>query len=403
MLEYRMGLLSAQVSAIAKLQHLKVGALYMEPGTGKTRSAIELIKSIPGSPFILWLTPFRTKDNLRDELDKWGGLNCEIVGIETLSSSDRVYLYLSKALEAADGNSVVIVDESLKIKNWEAKRTQRIIQLGKLATYRLILNGTPISRNLLDAWAQFEFLSPMILNMDSAEYKNTFCEYTRITKRFGSYKQYTKEFITKYHNVDYLYSLIQPYVFECDLNVEVGKQYIDIDFELDIEHKKEYQRLKEEYLDNEKLQWLNNNIFLELTQKMQHVYTNSSEKFAIIDKVLKDTNPDKVLIFRKYLSAEAELKKRYPKLRILSIQSESFGLNLQEYDTIIIWDKVWDYALVKQMEHRIWRTGQTNTCRFINLNGNVNLERLIMNNINKKQGLLEYFKTKALKEAIEEL
>lgn len=396
-------LLDNQRNAISKLQHLKVGALFMEPGTGKTRSAYELIKSIPGNPYILWLTPFQTKQNLHDELSKWGGLICDIIGIETISSSDKTYLNLIKCLEYASGNSVLIVDESLKIKNWDAKRTKRIIELGKLAEYKLVLNGTPISRNLLDAWAQFEFLSPKILNMGMAEFKNTFCEYTRITKRFGGYKQYTKEYINRYHNVDYLYSLIQPYVFECDLSLEVGKQYIDIDFNLDADIKEEYQHLKEHYLDNEKLQFMNNNIFLELTQKMQHLYTNSSEKFDILDRFLKENDRNKVLIYRKYLDAEQELQKRYPDVRVLSIQSESFGLNLQAYDTIILWDKVWDYALVKQMEHRIWRTGQTNQCRFVNLNGNVGLEKLIIDNINKKQNLLDYFKNKALKEAIQEL
>jgi SNF2 family DNA or RNA helicase len=395
-------LLDNQLNAISKLQKLKVGALFMEPGTGKTRSAFEIIKSIPGNPYILWLTPFLTKQNLQAELTKWGGLDCEIIGIETISSSDRTYLQLFRKLEVA-WNSVVIVDESLKIKNWDAKRTRRIIELGKIAEYRLVLNGTPISRNLLDAWAQFEFLSPKILNMGQAEYKNTFCEYTRITKRFGGNKTYTKEYINKYHNVDYLYSLIQPYVFECDLSLEIGKQYIDIDFKIEAAIMKEYQMLKEKYLDNEKLQMMNNNIFLELTMKMQHLYTNAEQKFEILDRFIKENNPQKILIYRKYLDAEEAIKKRYPNIRVLSIQSEAFGLNLQAYDTIIMWDKVWDYALVKQMEHRIWRTGQTNVCRFINLNGNVGLEQLIINNINKKQNLLDYFKTKALKEAIEEL
>jgi SNF2 family DNA or RNA helicase len=395
-------LLDNQLNAISKLQKLKVGALFMEPGTGKTRSAFEIIKSIPGNPYILWLTPFLTKQNLQAELTKWGGLDCEIIGIETISSSDRTYLQLFRKLEVA-WNSVVIVDESLKIKNWDAKRTRRIIELGKIAEYRLVLNGTPISRNLLDAWAQFEFLSPKILNMGQAEYKNTFCEYTRITKRFGGNKTYTKEYINKYHNVDYLYSLIQPYVFECDLSLEIGKQYIDIDFKIEAAIMKEYQMLKEKYLDNEKLQMMNNNIFLELTMKMQHLYTNAEQKFEILDRFIKENNPQKILIYRKYLDAEEAIKKRYPNIRVLSIQSEAFGLNLQAYDTIIMWDKVWDYALVKQMEHRIWRTGQTNVCRFINLNGNVGLEQLIINNINKKQNLLDYFKTKALKEAIKEL
>jgi superfamily II DNA or RNA helicase len=60
-------LLDNQLNAISKLQKLKVGALFMEPGTGKTRSAFEIIKSIPGNPYILWLTPFLTKQNLQDE------------------------------------------------------------------------------------------------------------------------------------------------------------------------------------------------------------------------------------------------------------------------------------------------------------------------------------------------
>lgn len=377
----------------------------MEPGTGKTLSAWELAASIPRCDYLLWLTPFRNKYNQRKMLDEYNqvGINIEIIGIETLSSSGKTYLDLFTKLEQAK-SAAIVVDESLKIKNWNAKRTKRIVELGKLCEYKLVLNGTPISRNLLDIWAQFEFLSPKILNMSFAEFKNTFCEYTRITKFFGGKKGYTKEFITKYHNVDYLYSLIQPYVFECNLNLEVGKQYIDIDYSLDQEIKTEYERLKSEYLDNEKLQWLNNNIFLELTQKMQHLYSCSSEKFMILDRFLKENDPAKVLVFRKYLDADAELKKRYPDLRILSIQSDSLGQNLQQYDTIVIWDKVWDYALVKQMEHRILRTGQkSKECRFVNLNGNVNLEKLISDNLLKKCELLEYFKTKALKEAIREL
>lgn len=41
----------------------------------------------------------------------------------------------------------IVCDESLKIKNWDAKRTKRIVQLGSYTEYKLILNGTPLSRN----------------------------------------------------------------------------------------------------------------------------------------------------------------------------------------------------------------------------------------------------------------
>src|SRR5699024_5169572 len=126
---------------------------------------------------------------------------------------------------------MIIVDESLKIKNWEAKRTKRILEFGKHSEYKLILNGTPISRNLLDIWAQMEFLSPLILHMDVAEYKNTYCEYTIIEKKINGYKT-RREFISGFHNIEHLYSKIAPYVYECDLMLDVKKMYENLYFNL---------------------------------------------------------------------------------------------------------------------------------------------------------------------------
>ena len=124
-------LLNNQSEAINKLQRLKVGALFMEPGTGKTRTAVELVKSVE-SDYVLWLTPFQTKDNLRDELAKWDMIDVSIHGIESLSSSDILFLNLTTQLKSAE-RPFIVVDESLKIKNWDAKRTKRILDLCKLS------------------------------------------------------------------------------------------------------------------------------------------------------------------------------------------------------------------------------------------------------------------------------
>jgi hypothetical protein len=399
-------LLTQQLSAIDKLRHYKVGALFMRPGTGKSRSAIELIRQIEGIDYVLWLAPYNSvhRDDgtgIRTEVAKWGGFDCpvEFIGIESLSSSDRIFLEATRRLEAASKPSMV-VDESLKIKNWQAKRTKRIIELGQRADYKLILNGTPISRNLLDVWAQMEFLSPLILRMSIAEFKNTFCEYTRITKRFGTYKQYTKEFITAYHNVDYLYSLIHHYVFEADLNLSIHQQHIDIDYSLDEDALEEYHRLKGLYLDNEKLQYLNNNIFLEMTQKMQHGYCCTDEKFELLERLFKSIPQKETIIACKFIRSQEECRKRFPQATVLSLQKEAMSLNLQHCNNLVFFDKTWDWALVDQMKHRIWRTGQTRDCRFYNLNGNVGLEKLMQQNNDKKEGLLRYLKVKALKEVL---
>ena len=119
-----------QLNAVEKLRKYKVGALFMEAGTGKTTVACELIKSVENIDLILWLVPCQIKENLMVELDKLGLTNYNIVGIESLSSSDRIYLETLKLVEKAK-KPFIICDESLKIKNWDAKRTQRIIEIGK--------------------------------------------------------------------------------------------------------------------------------------------------------------------------------------------------------------------------------------------------------------------------------
>jgi SNF2 family DNA or RNA helicase len=398
-------LLDSQVKAIDKLSLLKVGALFKRPGTGKSRTAIELINSAPVS-HVIWLAPFRSINpsipgtGIIDEVEKWG-LNkpVKFIGIESLSSSDRLYIDLYNHI---DTTTFLVCDESLKIKNSDAKRTQRIIELGKKCNYKLILNGTPMSRNLLDIWAQMEFLSPKILNMCEAEFKNTFCEYTRITKRLG-HKQYTREFITKYHNIDYLYSKIEPFIFEASLQLDVKQQHINVSYAIEPKIKNEYAQLKEKYLDNEKLQLMNNNIFLEMTQKMQHLYCLSAEKFEVTRKIIKEHGADNVVIFCKFISSREECKRAFPDVTILSIQADSMSINLQSKSVTIEWDKTWDFALVDQYHHRTYRTGQEHTCYYYYLDGDVKLDGLIKANNAKKQGELQYFKTISRDQLKEEL
>jgi len=394
--------LDSQIKAIDKLNTVKCGALFMEAGTGKTRSAIELIKNTDAD-YVLWFTPFQTKENLQAEINKWGDLNCDIVGIESIQNSDRIYLELSKKCEQAK-KSFIVVDESLKIKNADAKRTGRLIELSKRSEYRLILNGTPLSRNLLDLWSQMEFLSPKILKMGLAEFKNTFCEYIKVTyysQGFG--RSYSKEFIKKYHNIDYLYSLIEPFIFESKLSLSIGQQHIDIDYSLTDQEKEQHDKLKEKYLDNEYLLARNNNIFLEITQKMQHNYSSSPSKFEIVDKLLSEIDKSKVLIYAKYIDTQESLAEHYKDVRIMSLQKHSYGLNLQDYNVIIFWDKTWDYAQREQIERRIFRTGQNSECVYYDLTGNVGLENMINQNIEKKRDLLDVFSGMSVEQLKKEL
>lgn len=396
-----MSLLNNQQQAFDKLLEFKVGALFMDAGAGKTRVALELVNSVKDIDLVVWIAPLKTitTGNVINEVSKWGGFNSEVCyyGIESIQASDRIYLELRDRIEKAK-NPFLICDESIKIKNFDAKRTKRLLDFSNLCEYKLILNGTPLSKNLLDLWSQMEFLSPKILNMQLVEFKNTFCNYTIVTKRLGGHKQYTKEYITGYENIDYLYSLIHHYIYECDLNLEVKQSYRSINYSLDEQSMVEYQYLKEKYLDDEMLQWKNNNIFLEMTQKMQHSYCCTQEKFDILDDLFLEIDQSKTIIFCKYILSQEECKKRFPKALVLSYQKDALGLNLQDYNNTIYFDKVWDYYLRTQSSRRTWRTGQELDCRYFDLTGNVGLEMLINRNIHKKIGMVEYFKGKTKNE-----
>lgn len=195
-----------QQEAFEKLSKLKVGALFMEMGTGKTKVALDLINSkLHKIDYVLWVCPYSAKNEIERERLRWyPNIEMDIVGVESISKSDHIYLETLK--KVTDNTTFMVVDESLKIKNHRAKRTERVIKIGCEAEYKLILNGTPLSKNVLDIYTQMDFLSPKILNMPYWQFKDMYCEYyTR-----GN----LKGMVRGQRNIEHLVSIIKPYIFE---------------------------------------------------------------------------------------------------------------------------------------------------------------------------------------------
>ena len=380
-----------QQAAIEHLNEWRVGALFMEPGTGKTRAAMTLINSTPATD-CFWVGPLRTYPTIQMEMARWGGMKMSTScwGVESLSNSDRIYMNLLNAVEASRV-PFIVVDESLKIKNAEAKRTRRLLEIGKRAEWKLVLNGTPVSRNLLDMWPQMEFLSPKILGMSLAEFKNTFCKWTKVTKRIGC-RSYTKEYVTGMENVDYLHSLIRHYVYECDLRLQIAQKWHTVPYCITPESREAYTAIKEDYLSDETLEWKNNNIFLAMTTEMQMAYATDEGKMEALARLMGDLPEEQTIIFCRYVKSQEACRKAFPRCAVLSMQKESLGLNLQQYSRMVFFDKVWDYALILQASRRTFRTGQEQDCHYYELTGNVGLEHMIDQNIKKKVSMSEYLK-----------
>ena len=365
----------------------------MEMGTGKTKVALDLINSKSNKiDYILWICPFSIKNEIIKERDKWyPAMKIDVVGCETIGSSDRTYLEILK--KVATSKTFIVVDESLKIKNINAKRTKRIIEFGGYAQYKLILNGTPITKNVIDLWAQMEFLSPKILKMSFNQFKNTYCEYYIRGKLKGMVK--------KQHNIEHLISLIEPYIFDCDLDIEAKKMYYNYFYDVDTF---QYSKLK-----NELLEGIANIDFFVLTTKLQQFYTTYKEE--VLKELLGQMN-NQVIIFVKYLDSipagankivgDMNTKERKQvidkfergdfKELYITYGCGSYGLNLQFCRNIIFAEHCFDYSQRIQAEARIYRIGQNYDVNYYNLWCNVGLEKMIQSSLNKKSNLLNEIK-----------
>lgn len=365
----------------------------MEMGTGKTKVALDLINSKSNKiDYILWICPFSIKNEIIKERDKWyPAMKIDVVGCETIGSSDRTYLEILK--KVATSKTFIVVDESLKIKNINAKRTRRIIEFGGYAQYKLILNGTPITKNVIDLWGQMEFLSPKILKMSFNQFKNTYCEYY-IRGRL-------KGMVKKQHNIEHLISLIEPYIFDCDLDIEAKKMYYNYFYDVDMF---QYSSLK-----NELLECITNIDFFVLTTKLQQFYTTYKEE--MLKELLGQIN-DQVIIFVKYLDSipagankivgDMNTKERKQvidkfergdfKELYITYGCGSYGLNLQFCRNIIFAEHCFDYSQRIQAEARIYRIGQNYDVNYYNLWCNVGLEKMIQSSLNKKSNLLNEIK-----------
>ena len=385
--------LKNQQLAFDKLSRLKVGALFMEMGTGKTKVALDLINSKSNKiDYILWICPFSIKNEIIKERDKWyPSMKIDVVGCETIGSSDRTYLKILKKVTTS--KAFIVVDESLKIKNINAKRTRRIIEFGEYAQYKLILNGTPITKNVIDLYTQMQFLSPKILKMSFNQFKNTYCEYYIRGKLKGMVK--------KQHNIEHLISLIEPYIFDCDLDIEAKKMYYNYFYDVDTF---QYSKLK-----NELLEGIANIDFFVLTTKLQQFYTTYKEE--VLKELLEQMN-DQVIIFVKYLDSipagankivgDMNTKERKQvidkfergdfKELYITYGCGSYGLNLQFCRNIIFAEHCFDYSQRIQAEARIYRIGQNYDVNYYNLWCNVGLEKMIQSSLNKKSNLLNEIK-----------
>lgn len=423
-----------QRAAVDKLIGIRVGALYMEMGTGKTRTALEMIaRRLDAGKLdkVLWLCPCSVRENLRADIAKHadGALaHIAISGIESLSSS--VALYEKLASYVSTGKTMLVVDESNLVKNPNAIRTRRITELAGRCLYRIILNGTPISRNEADLFAQWFLLDWRILG------------YRSFWSFAANHLEYDTEIPGKVRrtlNTDYLIEKISPYSYQVsrsDCFILPNKVYHSCGMSMTDAQEEHYLEVTETMiaqLDERKPETIYRMFSaaqavisgLWVTDTERHFRTKPMfinpidnprvrELLTLVDSFDED---EKAIIFCKYThEIEAVLSvlpnavpfygrlnqaKRQENLAAFRTRARflvanktcaGYGLNLQFCHKVIYFSNDWDWATRIQSEDRVYRLGQDHVVDVYDFFAVGSLDMKIQRCLARKEGLEDAIK-----------
>lgn len=177
-----------------------------------------------------------------------------VMNVEALSTVARAREAVREFLRP--GQAMVAMDESTRIKNPSAKRTQHVIGLCHRAAARRVLSGLPTPRSPLDLYSQFEFLDWLILGHQSYwTFRQRYAVMEEV-KFGGGYNAFTGEeaegkkvkIVVGYRNEEELRQRIAPYSFRAlkeDCLDLPPKVYETRDVALTAEQRRIYKELKE--------------------------------------------------------------------------------------------------------------------------------------------------------------
>lgn len=219
-----------QLIALNKAFPNKVFALLMEMRTGKSKVFIDYAaahRMLGNVNMVVVICPYSIRKNWLAELathcpidtsvcildtakpknfDKWVSESHDfkwlIVGVESLAAGSAKD-YVERALLTTT-RSLMGVDESHKIKNHKATRTEQCIRLGRMAERKIIMTGTPVANHPLDFYSQFEFLDPNIIGVG---------DYYSFRNRYAVLGGFENKQVLGYQNMPELMELISPFIY----------------------------------------------------------------------------------------------------------------------------------------------------------------------------------------------
>ena len=191
---------------------------------------------------VLWTAlTSKKKDKEYQTLFETGhDLHILIINVEALSTKKGLD-FAAKFMRCH--KTMLAIDESTTIKNPSAKRTKSILALGKEATYRRILTGSPVTKSPLDLYTQCGFLNSYLLGYDSFyAFRNRYANM--VDRNFGGRRV---QLIGSYKRLDELADKLKAFsyrVLKDDCLDLPDKVYIRREVDLTDEQSKAYATMK---------------------------------------------------------------------------------------------------------------------------------------------------------------
>lgn len=380
--------------------------LFLEPGLGKTATALTIIKeSSLGKTLVI--APKRVAESVwRQECQKWSHLQdlrvVLVMGtpekrLSALSSNSDVYVINVENVPwlvehwPAGLFDYLVIDESSRFKDSSTKRFKAIRKVLKQFKRRVICTGTPTPQGVGDLWSQVGILdlgerleTSLTKFRDKYMYAAERNRHTHVVYKWAVKPGMDKEILNKISDI--CFSLRAEDYLQLP---KLTKLYHSI--ELDSNVMQKYKQLKKEMVSEIDGQTVTAVTAAALANKLLQVtsgtiYTEDGEVTSHTEKIeylesLIEENPGPTLIFYHYKTALAKLKEHFSdaqelgpdniaawnegRVRIMLAhpQSGGIGLNLQcnvfDMAHVVWYDLPWSSENYIQANARVYRQGQT--------------------------------------------
>ena len=448
-----------QLTALEKSWNRETYAYFMEMGTGKTKVLIDNVamlydkgkidgaliicpKGVMGTwgdqeipahlPTHIENVSISWQANITKEQSRKLGtlfktgeeLHILVMNVEALSTQ-KGSAFAKKFM--LSHKTLMAIDESTTIKNPKAKRTKNIIEMSKMAIYRRILTGSPVTKNPLDLYSQCEFLNEELLDFTSYyAFRNRYAEMKTLHIAGRSI-----QVVSHFKNLEELSEQLKTFsyrVLKEDCLDLPPKIYMKREIELSAEQKKVYKQMKEEALASlngkqittmtvltqlMRLQQITCGHFVADDGTTQEIKSNRlNELMDILDEVegkaiiwchwqkdvqiikqalIKEYGPRSVVDYYGLTPQEKRQKNKDAfqndsKVRYFvgTPQTGGYGLTLTAANTVIYYSNGYDLEKRIQSEDRAHRIGQKKSVTYIDIMAEDTVDHKITRSLRKK-------------------